>query len=115
MKSSPQAALALQIKAMNLPEPVWEYVFAKPRKFAFDAAWPNFRTAVEIEGGMFGVGQPCRSCGRRRVAGHSSIQRILTDISKYNLAAEGLWSVYRFTPQMIKDGDAIKILKRVLG
>jgi len=47
-KSALEAELALQIKALGLPEPVREYRAIKGRKFRFDFAWLEHRLLVEI-------------------------------------------------------------------
>jgi hypothetical protein len=48
--------LEMHCKAMNLPAPVLEYKFHPKRRWKIDAAWPGFRLAVEIEGGLYGRG-----------------------------------------------------------
>lgn len=67
--------------------PLRELIFAAPRRWRFDFAWPDWRVAVELEG-----------LGRR--GGMSRHQRPLgmsRDCEKYNAAAVLGWSVLRFT------------------
>lgn len=114
MKFDADVLLDLHIRAKGLPKPEREYRFHPRRKFRFDRAWATQQIAVEIEGGFFGVGKPCPSCGRRKVAGHSSIERLLSDTEKYNAAAELGWMVLRYSPKQIESGEAIRQIERVL-
>lgn len=94
----------------GLPAPVAEYRFAKPRRFAFDYAWPDAKVALEVEGGLYGIGKPDPFTGRRRVAGHGSIQRLKSDMEKYNIAAMHGWRVLRCTVQEFERGDAFQLV-----
>jgi len=98
--------------AAGLPAPLAEYRFARPRRFAFDWAWPDRGIALEVEGAVFGRGPKCPACGRRRVGGHSSIERIKTDMEKYNLAALRGWRVLRCTAEEFNRGDAVALVRR---
>jgi hypothetical protein len=40
--------------------PTREYVFAPPRKWRFDFAWPDIKLAVEINGGIWNNGRDNR-------------------------------------------------------
>ena len=51
-----EAELALQIKALGLPEPIREYQAIKGRKFRFDFAWLEQRLLVEVNGGTYTKG-----------------------------------------------------------
>jgi len=108
------ALLVIHLRAKNLPKPEFEVKFHPTRKWKFDMAFPPQKIAVETEGGFFGVGKPCRSCGRRKVAGHSSIARLLLDVEKYNAAVELGWRVLRYPPKMIESGEAVRQLERML-
>ena len=94
---------------------VAEFRFHRERKFRFDWAWPDRLVALEIEGGVYGRGKPCPTCGRRAVAGHSSIERLKTDMSKYNLAALAGWRVLRVTPQQFESGEAGRLVRLALA
>ena len=104
----------LLCRAHGLPEPVAEYRFAKPRRFAFDWCWVEAQVALEIEGGFFGVGKPCPVCRRRGGGGHSSIERLKSDVEKYNLATVMGYKVIRAMPEQVESGAAFEFLKRVL-
>lgn len=95
--------LVFQLKAARLPEPEREYHFAKPRRFRFDLAWPERKVYAEVEGGTWIQGR------------HSRGKGIESDCVKYNLAALGGWTGYRFTTDMITRGDALKTLELALS
>jgi hypothetical protein len=94
---------------------VAEFRFHRTRKFCFDWAWPARLVALEIEGGLYGRGKRCPACGRRAVAGHSSIERIKTDMEKYNLASLAGWRVLRVTPQQMSSGEAGRLVRLALA
>ena len=85
----------------QLDVPKAEYRFLKKRRFRFDFAWPSLKIAIEIEGGVWSGGRHTRGAGYSR------------DIEKYNLATRAGWKVYRFTPQMVKSGEAIIFMSSV--
>lgn len=88
-------ALAFQIKAAKLPEPVREHVFAKPRRWRFDFAWPSFKLAVEVEGAIFVGGRHNRALG------------MMADMVKYNTATILGWQVLRVAGPHVKSGEAL--------
>ena len=101
--------------AHGLREPVPEFRFDPGRKWMLDYAWPEARVALEVEGGVFGRGKPCPMCKRRRAGAHSSIERMLSDMEKYNAAAIQGWCVIRCTPDDVQTGKVFEILKRAFG
>jgi hypothetical protein len=92
-----------------------EYRFHRQRRWRFDYAWPARRIALEIEGGLYGRGKKCPTCGRRSVAGHSSIERLKTDLEKYNAAGLAGWLVLRVTPQQVSSGEAGRLVRLALA
>lgn len=104
------ATLLLHIKAEGLPKPELEYKFHPSRKWRFDLAWPKEDegmcppelVAIEIDGGVWVQGRHTRGSG------------FVKDLEKLNAAAELGWRVFRYTPQMVESGEAIRQLKRVL-
>lgn len=74
----------------DAPRPVSEYPFSRSvgRKHRFDWAWPQYRIAVEVDGGQW-----LKNGGRH--AGDK-------DREKLNLAASLRWLVFRFSPEMLK-------------
>jgi hypothetical protein len=115
-----------EMSAAGIPRPEAEYVFARPRRWAFDYAWPQFRIALEIEGGAFGrliviIAGHERRKGRLipikrgtsiRVGGrHNTGEGLQNDCEKYNAAAIRGWMVIRATTTMVRDGLAIRVLQ----
>lgn len=83
----------------GLPEPIPEYVFHPTRKWRFDYAIPQWKVAVEIEGGIWTQGR------------HTRGQGFLDDLTKYNAAACMGWRVLRYPPHRI--ANAVIDLQRV--
>jgi hypothetical protein len=102
------------IPASLPPGAVAEHKFAAGRKWAFDYAWPSKLVALEIEGGIYGRGKKCPMCGRRAVAGHTSIERLLKDMEKYNAASILGWRLIRATPGQLSDGTAAAAVAQAL-
>ncbi len=75
-----------------------EYLGLKPRMFRFDYAIPEYRIAIEFEGGM---GQ--FTSGKSR---HTTKEGYTKDTQKYNLAVINGWSVLRYTAKNISDFEA---------
>jgi hypothetical protein len=105
--SRPEEILAAQMRVVGLPEPVREYVFAPPRRWRFDFAWPDLpitdRWAVEVEGGTWVNGRHGRGAGFQN------------DCEKYNRAALLGWRVLRVTPAQIRSGAALAWIERAVG
>jgi hypothetical protein len=96
--------LAFQCMALNLPVPVPELQFAKPRRFRFDASWSPHKLALEIDGGVFlkGGGRHTRGAGYRK------------DCEKGALAAIHGWRVIHCLPDDIKSGKAVNWIEQAL-
>jgi hypothetical protein len=122
-------AIEQQIEAAGLPDPEREVQFATSigRKWAFDYAWEHARIALEIEGGGFGrylvitngyerrkgksiplkPGTVIRAGGR-----HNTGEGMQADAEKYSWAAILGWCVVRATTTMVRDGEAIELLRQ---
>lgn len=96
-------ALLTRIHQAGLPEPQTEVRFHPELKNAFDLAWPEFRLAVEAEGGVW--------TGGRHVRG----QGYTDDCRKYNYAALLGWRVLRFTTEMIESDEAILLIEQAIN
>lgn len=90
-------------RAYKFTEPKREYQFCDGNKFRFDFAWPEWKVAVEIEGGVWRNGRHNRGNGFE------------ADCKKYNLAALGGWKVFRFTTGQVKSGEAIEFIRTVIS
>ena len=93
--------LELHCKAMNLPTPCTEHRFHPPRRWRCDYSWPEWKLAVEIEGGVFipGGSRHSRGAGYRK------------DCEKYNRLAIMGWHVLRFLPEQVKSGEAVRTIE----
>lgn len=103
MKSKLEEALLSKIVLAGLPLPVREYQFERGRRWRFDFAWPEFRLAVEVEGGVFSNGRHVRGVGFEQ------------DCYKYNCAVARGWRVLRYTGKMVKGAHAIRQIAEVIG
>ena len=83
-----------------------EYGFCAPRRWRFDWALFHFniskRCGIEIEGGAWTQGRHTRGSG------------FVKDMDKYNKAACLGWSILRFTPDQIRNGEDIPVIKEWL-
>ena len=70
----------------------------RPLQFAFDFGWPDYRIAVEVDGGGYMVR---RTKGGQMIAigSHASA----ADYEKVNLAQELGWRVFRFRVRELRD------------
>jgi very-short-patch-repair endonuclease len=80
----------------------YERRFHPVRRWRFDAAFPERKVAVEIDGGAFSGGRHTRGAGFRK------------DCEKLNTATLMGWRVFRFLPEQIC-GEMIDMLERALG
>ena len=80
-----------RIHQIRLPEPEREYIFARPRKWRFDFAWPDLDVAVEIDGGIWSGGR------------HASPQGLIAQYDKQNAATIRGWKVLRLSSNHLKD------------
>lgn len=97
-----EEALAFQLRLLDGPRPEREYLFAPPRRWKADFAWPDARLLVEVEGGQWSGGRHLHPTGWAK------------DVEKYNAAALDGWTVLRVTASMIDDGTAIDLIARAL-
>lgn len=85
-----------------------EYVFARPRRWRFDFAWPAPKVAVEIEGGVW-------ADRRGSVGRHLTGAGFEGDCEKYNEAAIRGWLVLRLPAKLIESGEDLRLLERALA
>ncbi len=98
-----EALLIRHIRALKLEIPVSEYRFHEKRKWRFDFAYPERQLAIEVEGGTYSNGRHTRAKGYE------------ADCEKYNTAALRGWTVLRFTGDMIKRGEAVRMIEEALA
>jgi very-short-patch-repair endonuclease len=100
--SSLEALLDLHIRAAQLPKPVQELKFHPIRRWRFDRAWPDKMVALEIDGGVWTNGRHSRGVG------------YTNDCRKLNEAVLLGWRVLRVTGPMVKSGEALDSLIKIL-
>lgn len=110
---SPRQVFAREVSKQDPTDLIWrpygietpakEFRFHPERRWRFDYAWPNWRVAVEIEGGIWNRGAHVRGA------------HFLSDCEKYNSAGKIGWRVFRFSPQQLKKGEAQTFMKTVLS
>lgn len=86
-----------QIVEAGLPEPFREHVFHPTRGWKIDLAYPMLQKAIEVEGGV-----------------HRLKSRFLRDVEKYNALTFMGWKLIRVTNEMVKNGEALKVVRRFL-
>jgi hypothetical protein len=86
----------------GLPDPEVEHRFHSTRLWRFDFAWPRWKLALEVEGGIFIRGA------------HGSVGGILRDMEKYNAAAILGWRVLRVLPGEVTLLKTIEMIKCAL-
>ena len=87
---------------IGLPAPVEEYRFDKVRRWRFDFAWPDYRVALEKNGGVWIAGR------------HSGGKGQIRDFEKFSEAAAQGWRIIHVTPQQLLSHQTIDWLRRSL-
>ena len=100
-QSAPEAQFALHCRAAKIPV-VPEYQFHPTRRWRADFALPDAMLLIEIEGGIWIKGR------------HQTGVGFTADCIKYNNAALLGWRIFRFTPDMVKSGEAVKMIEQAL-
>jgi hypothetical protein len=80
------------LSSVGMPPAITEHKFHPTRLWRMDYAWPEYKLALEIEGGAFIGGR------------HTSGMGFVADMVKYNEAASLGWIVLRCQPK-----DLLKI------
>jgi hypothetical protein len=101
-RSELELAMAFHMKALGLPNPQPQYEFARPRKWAFDFAWPHLGIALEVDGGAWIEGRHVRGAGFEE------------DCVKMSEAAVLGWRVLHVEGHMVADGRALALIERAL-
>lgn len=100
-RSAPEEALALQIRALGLPQPVREYVAIPGRRYRLDFAWPVPLVGIEVHGGVWAQGR------HQRAAGY------MADREKINLLVLAGWRVLEIPAPWIRAGTSLSWLERL--
>ena len=102
-RSALEEMLFLQIRALKLPEPIREHRFHPTRRWRFDAAWPEFMLAVEVEGGQW-----------LKKSRHTTGSGFTADLEKYHHGMELGWNIYRCSAELINDGRAVALIQKLI-
>ena len=97
-----EEALAMQIRAVGLPEPEREYKFDPKRRWRADFAYPSRQLLIEVEGGHWTGGR------------HTSGAGFDKDCEKYNVASLSGWRLIRVTSTHIRSGEAVAWIERAM-
>nr|DAM65294.1 MAG TPA: DNA mismatch endonuclease [Caudoviricetes sp.] len=84
-------------------ECVKEHKFHPKRRWRFDYAIPEYKIALEVEGGVWTQGR------------HTRPQGFLGDVEKYNQATLMGWRVFRTTPSELYRKATIEMLKTAIS
>jgi len=118
--SAPELLLALQLEAQGIAYEREYRLFAKAaggagkglrerlaahgfKDWRFDFAFPEYRIACEIQGGLW--------TGGRHVTGKGACG----DIEKQDAAIRLGWAIYYCHPRMVQSGQALETLRIMLG
>lgn len=103
MRLSPEDELAQMIlHSRDIPTPERQFLYAEGRKLRADFAWPEHRLLLEAQGGVY-----------TRQA-HGSITGILADIDRSNAAVLNGWRMLRVTPEMVRSGQALELIRAAM-
>ena len=95
--------LLSQIRMIGLPEPAVEYMAIPGRKFRYDLAFIPQKILIEIQGGIYSY-KPS----------HASAGGIRRDCEKANLAVAHGWRLFHFTPDMVRNGEAVRMIEEAI-
>ena len=84
-------------------ECVKEFKFHTERRWRFDYAIPQYKIALEVEGGVWTQGR------------HTRPQGFLGDMEKYNNATLLGWRVFRTTPNELYSKKTLLLLKNAIN
>jgi very-short-patch-repair endonuclease len=97
-----ETILEQHIKLCGLPPPAREYRFHPRRRWRFDFAWPLYKVAAEVDGGIYSRGRHVRGSGFER------------DAEKRNAAVLAGWQVLHFTSRHVKSGTAVQAIESLM-
>lgn len=103
VRTMPADTFAMQCRYSRLPMPETEYRFHPTRRWRFDFAWPAIKLAVEIDGGTWVKGRHVRGAGYAR------------DCEKMNTAQLMGWTVFRFTSEQVRAGEAVGMIEQFIN
>lgn len=94
-------SFAFQLDAVGIPYER-EYKAIPGRRFRFDFKVENI--LIDLQGGIY-----------QYYPSHTSAKHIIRDCEKLNLAVVNGYKVLHFTTGMVKSGEALNIVEKILG
>lgn len=105
-----ESAFLALVRYNGIEEPKPQYRFHEARLWRVDFAWPEWKVAVEIEGGIWRRDRKGNWAGA-----HSHPSNIERDIEKSNALALAGYSLLRFTEKEIKSGVAVFLVRDLIA
>lgn len=99
--SAPEELLAFQCKAAKI-KVEREFKFHPERRWRADFLVTGHKLLIEVEGGLWVAGRHSRGAGMQK------------DMEKYNAAALLGYRILRFSPDMVKSGEALKYIEEII-
>jgi hypothetical protein len=94
--------IARILTAFGLPKPDEEYRFDSIRRWRWDAAWPAWMVALEVQGGLWTRGKHVRGKG------------YINDMEKRTAGQLAGWLLVECTPQELGSGRIVPKIKAAL-
>jgi very-short-patch-repair endonuclease len=103
--SDPKALFPRICKSWGVPTPECEYAFAREigRRWRFDYCWPEYKVALECDGGVYTQGRHVRGSGWMK------------DSEKLNAACGLGWRMLRCTPSQLCTDEMMDVIKQALA
>ena len=95
--------LEFQLKSAKITGFTREYKFHSNRRWRFDFAWVDLNIGVDVEGGIW-----------LPRSGHNTGVGISRDVEKGNALTLLGWKLIRVTGKMIKSGEALNIIEKLV-
>ena len=95
--------LEFQLKSAKITGFTREYKFHSKRRWRLDFAWIDQKIGVEVEGGIW-----------LPRSGHNTGVGISRDVEKGNALTLLGWKLIRVTGKMIKSGEALNIIEKLV-
>jgi very-short-patch-repair endonuclease len=102
MKSNRYPMFPTLCVSMGLPKPVAELTFHPTRKWRFDFAWPEYKVALEVNGGSWIAGR------------HNTGSGSAKDREKFTNAAMLGWRIAYCTPQELNTSALLLTIRQCL-
>jgi hypothetical protein len=101
-ESLAEDVLLNRISMLRLPKPETQVKLIPGRRFRFDVVWPEYKVAVELQGGVYRNGRHVRGAGYE------------SDAEKSALAQALGYMVLYVTPQQVRKGVAGVLIMQAL-